>query len=1147
MSKTKKILIALLTVISALCLTLAGCTKNSIEFQDFENKTIEYELNEIFGVSQYLDVLDKDGNPYIATCEVFDADGNKVEIKSGGQFTVVKNYYRLVITVKDDDEEILGQREIIINGVNKTPPYIMFLNMPDFGVINNEVKVPLEFNAKGAQISKKLVVERYLTKKVNGEYVTTTDTENAIVVNGQNFTDDVASFTPTKPGVYKISVYAWNNHQTEADARVLSKDYSIKETADAWGEIESFETPASLIANYNAVKTSPIGEDWYQELPDKNGVVKYGVIKGLAADSTSTTRSIYIQSTYRNNSFFKNWLSNSDFDYLSMMVLVKPKDANEEQKTVSVYKASAFNTTKIPVGEWFEYKVSKTELKVSTNVNNVLAYARATTNGTYFTVSSADYEKFDFYFDNVAYAKGADIVLDKDTYVMGSEITFDIANAGELTKDDFTFYVNKTNAITNNGTLIEEGFLKSGSYSFRLVPDGDNPATYTLLDGNTYTTEIEDDYVSRTYFVQAKLNEQGLQKTGGEQIFASKLITVNGLAISLGESSLGQEVTIDASLEGVDGLTYTYAVKKSSDSDSDWTTLTNNKFTPTVSTSYDVKVVATLGDLEIEKIITKDYAKNIVIDAQFPTGFNKYVIDHNINIVAELEGAENIVVTVKDEHNSPVTITNNAINVSATGTYVITATATYNGIQITNQIEIVVVGDIIIEPTFKVDGEDFDVNNPIMLNSQVTIEALVGGQLPANTANIEYYVVRLDSNPANNYEFTLNNGTFKASLAGTYNVFVYYTEDGIINSSDLITFEVVANTIENARVINTFSDSASVAAAYLSSAKNEMVEGTTWYNEYEGEYGVISTVGQTYNTNYSAFYLRSADYDTQTQMENAGLAKTLFGTEKAPSDEGYLVGFNCENWDYLSIKVYFAKPNGAQSNTLNVYYGDHSDKGDILTVNYNEWTELKIDKGMLLNKLCNSGRLLQQYSTANDDAHRKPMFYADSANVGTVYFDSMSFEKYAEYKHFAEFYYEDNGTQVPKEEIYKIDVNRVNVPLQIKIKLEENDSGYLTIPLVKSGASIDGTSANIVVDYYEGYSSNIKRELQDADNKKINYYAKHMLYFDRSDFNVPCQLIVSNNTKDGAGTVHLKYIYTHTDGTKYVGYLATKIMFTDLA
>ena len=67
-------------------------------------------------------------------------------------------------------------------------------------------------------------------------------------------------------------------------------------------------------------------------------------------------------------------LDNLDEEAL-VNILVKPKNANETQKTVSVYKASAINTTKIPVGEWFEYKVSKTELKVSTNVNNVLAYS----------------------------------------------------------------------------------------------------------------------------------------------------------------------------------------------------------------------------------------------------------------------------------------------------------------------------------------------------------------------------------------------------------------------------------------------------------------------------------------------------------------------------------------------------------------------------------------------------------------------------------------------------------------------------------------------------------------------------------------------------------------------------------------------------
>ncbi len=1230
MSKTRKLLIALLTIISAVCLTLAGCTRNKTQFVDFEDVTIEYDLYETFDASQYLEVYDKQGNLHYANILVYDADGNEVKTLYY-QFKVEKNYYKMVVTIKDD-QEVIGKREIIINGVNKTPPFIMFLNMADFGVMNQPVSVPLQFDTKGASISKKLVVERYVTDKVNGEYVTDLDTQNAIVVENSSFTSEGASFTPTKPGVYKISVYAWNNNQSEAEARVISKTYSIKDNADAWGEIESFETPASLEANYHQYgldyeynpqrglgrivyvtndagdyldengdilykkvdesatnhriafykkansqatdytelayyqdlatysfydangnvaytkegcvtvkdatgadykfnsKGATIGEEWYQEFTDKNGVTKYGVIKAQASENrySTTQRLFHIQSTYRKNDFLKDWYVNENVDYLSVWVLIMPKTANESQTTVQAFKTVAFNTTQIPVGQWFEYKVSKAELKGGTAPTNIFAYNRTVTPGSYFTVSTDDYAKFDFYFDNFSYAKGADITFNSDSFLMGTEIELDIANAGELTKDDFKFYLNKTNAYDNDGNEIAEGYL-GGSCSFNVITDAKPNNNYALIEGCKFTPAIENDYASRQYYIQALLNEQGLAKNNGEQIYASKVITVNNVQVSLSEHELGQEVTINADVPGVNNATFTYAYKQTDATD--WTTLTTNKFTPTVPTSYDVKVVATVGNLTIEKTLTKDYTKEIALSVTLPEGFNKYVINQDMPIVAELEGSANLVVTVVNGSNQNVAITNNVLNVASTGEYTITATCTFNGIALNKVLEIIVVGDKNVTANFKVNGAEFDINNSAVIGDVISVGAVVDGQL--TTQNVTYEVVKLDTNPANNYEITVVGGAFNAVFTGTYNIVVYYNDNSIINASEVYSLTVIANTYENARYINTFSDSESIMAAYTKGEKTTTLEGAEWYSEYQGKYGVISTLGQAYDadSNYSAFYLRSGDYTTSEEFAEAGLAKTVFGTEKSPEYGGYLLGFNSEDWDYLSIPVYVTKPEGVESDTLSIYYVDAKEGSDVIeNVPYNTWYELKLDKPIIMRTFAYLGRLFNQFSNTNDKNHRNPLLLAANGTVENIYFDSMSFEKYTEYEHFGALYLEDeSGNAVTKTETLMMDVANSPATFTIKAKLNKGDTGFLDVSQFK-------------LEYYI-YGGTLTRAFKDGSGNTVSYGASTIFYKDKSSKATPCSFIATNIEAGKDGYTAFKFVYEHTDGKTYIGYLMIECGF----
>ncbi len=1127
MSKIRKLLITLLALISTICFTIVGCSDKDVEFVDFENKTIDYDLGSIFDVRDYLEVYDTDGKLYLAQAKVFDSDDQNVPLYLY-QFTVEKTSYRIVITVKDGDD-VLGTREISVNGINTTPPHIILLDMPEFGVYNNDILVPVKFEGKGATVSKKFIAERYVTNKVNGEYVTTLDTQNAIIKTNNDFTDDGVVFCPTKPGNYKLSIYAWDASKSEAEARVVSKNYAIKETADAWAEFEGFDSPESLASNYhyyngsqkyeyNALrgigqlvyvtnadgdyldengdilykkvdesatenriayykkadaqattydvlayyqnltnyafynandeetftkegcvtiknedgsdyafnyKTATIGEEWYQELADVNNVVKYGVIKARASEHSYSPalKRFFLSSLSKNNSFLRRyndnnstgWIENPDFDYLSIWVLVKPKNANNNKNTITLYSDSSFYQTTVPVGQWFEYKVSKTEIRGQ----NYYPYdilssvtSRPKDTGTYITLSNEDYYDFDFYFDNISYAKGADVVLSSETLLMGQEFTLDIANAGQLTKDDFIFYIGKADSETG---VLQTKVNGSSGYAFSVFT-----ANHTLLDGTyNFTPELESGVSSRKYFIQAMLNEQGLSKNNNEQIYASKVITVSNVNVELSDAELGQEVTINASLQGFANVTFEYYVKQTSATE--WTTLATNKFTPSVSTSYDVKVVAKVDNAQVELTITKDYTKEIDLKVLHPVGFNKYVINKDISIVATLQGSDNLVVSVKDQNNNPITIERNVLNVANTGIYTITATCTYNGVALSKTQQIEVVGDKDVTYEMFVNGQLFDLNNALTMGDSVTFNVYVNGQL--TTQNVSYKVVKLDSKPENNVELDTTSTGFVANYAGTYNVWVYYNDSGVMNASKMATITVEAGY----GFFNDFSDSASVYASYKLAltaeekadvqykkvtptdteinVANSIAPNTSWVSNYNGKYGVISTKPQDVQASNGEYpstngalgvALRSFNYGTAQEF-NSALNSLMYNSATYAADNAPTLAVKSPNWDYVSIWVYIAKEN-AEVNETTKLYGIY--KHLIGEVKYNEWVEIKLDKFYVAQSYGNRG-ISEPFTSYNGRSF--PTFFLalstsdaqyEKNKDATVYVDSMAFKKY---------------------------------------------------------------------------------------------------------------------------------------------------------
>ncbi len=1054
MSKMRKLLIALLTIISAVCLTLVGCGETNVQFVDFENKTIEYDKGELFDASSYMDVYDVNGNMYYANVKIYNADGETVShIKY--IFKATEDSYKIVITVKDGDD-VIATREIQVNCIDRMAPYITLLDMPSFGIYNEEVFVPIDFEDTTTNFNKKLRVERYVTENVDGEYVTTLDTQNAIVKNTGDFTADGVAFVPTKPGTYKISVYAWDNGANETDARVVSKDYSIKETADAWGEVEGFDSPTSLVANYHYSNVSAeynplrgtgsyvyvtnddgdyldaegnilykkvdesttenriayykkadaqateydvlayylsledylfydaennvsklkegcvrakdekgvdisfnnkfasIGQEWYDELTDDNGVTKFGVIKTHYSENiyADTAKKIFLKSSTKSTEFLRTyngnsstgWVENPKYDYLSFWMLIQPKEGkNPTNTTVSVYSQSNFNITKVPVGEWFEYKVSKAELRQMNYPFYYLSVDRLQQQGSYINISNQDAYNFDFYFDNVSYAKGADITTGTSSLIMGQPLNLDIENCGELTKDDFIFYIGKADNILNTNKNYNTAFFED----------------HVIATNATYTPEVQADKTSQKYYVQAKLSADGVVKNNGRQIYASTIITVKNVAVELSGEELGQEVTITANLEGIDNLTYTYFIKETSATE--WTQLTNNKFTPSKPTSYDVKVVATNGTVQVEKTLTKDYTKAIAISVRPASGDDKPYINKDLTIVTELKGSSAISVAVKDSNGDDVTVTDGVFNVSKMDIYTIIANTTFNGVAIENTLDVRVAGPAEVVASIAETAT-------IGVTESLEITATTGSEYTLS------YSVKLPTGTI----MALDSNVLPIEFVGVHEIYVTAMQGTEMMGEAVLTTTIKAMTttdIANTGIYATFGYDGSEIAAWNGTAASykglnteesvahgTLANGDPWRADWHEsitdkngvtKYGVVSTRPSKTSPGSSVangIHLRSDVYstsDVNAPFFGAGNnGKPYF--DNGITDLGKEQSIEYAGYDYLSIPVYIPKADAEDGEyaTVRLIYAVQTFK-----VPYNTWYELKIDKMFLAGNM----------------------------------------------------------------------------------------------------------------------------------------------------------------------------------------------------
>ena len=1099
---------------------------------------------------------------------VWDGYGLETETIDG------KTYY--VTTVKYDYEDVVNAREIY-----KGTPFQFPSDANDY----SKYSTVLGFYNRSGDV---IVDGRNLTFGKASDY--SSHEEYLTHVNG-----DMTIFEKAGPA------NLLDNFSDEISERA-SFTYSIESGVDKDGNPLMYSGKPYL-KRYYAYMQQHEGAKYVGEKEDDYGVKEKGVliIPAQLADTRASqyTRNFYFKSSIRNTEFFDS--TNADYDYVAFRLMIQTTARKGEVDTVmlgvggGVDDATFYDSTGVagqsyinaPVNQWITVKLSRYyfEDKIGSKrmgaLNEVVTgsatanfYVREGNRNLGYTQSkqpvyvkedgSYDVERFEGEYqlciDYMAYEKEMGLTANGQGYEM-EEVVLDDgrytgtdengeykyekfarystvnANAGEevTLATLFDEYTVKYTVIAPNGEIEDLGgntFVPTQVGTYKVIASCDD---YYLKDGEQTTLY--------------KSHQQGelTLEVVGKQVSA----TIENANAKRGDIITLSDVISDVKYgDDVVNSNVSYLVKAPSEieykQDDEFVAKEEGVYSIKVQYNYNVYLAQTEA-LELT-VGSRSLVATVKAEDDGELDLSAVAKDTTVKLGAELDdiGVVNAKYFVKSPNEVGYQEKGSVmLPVNELGVYSIKVQYNYNGVDFVDIIEFtVVIKEIEVTAQFVefVDDECKEIDfNEITFNKTITVKVFADGE--EVTQGITYSVIKRDKGSNDeviyDYQYQVTDGTFTAVLAGDYKIYVKYADFEI----QVYEITVNANSIENARVLNTFSDSTSVAASYLAGDKATMVEGTTWYDKYEGKYGVISTTGQTYNTSYSGFYLKTADYTTLKAMQNAGLAQTVYGQEKEP-DDADVASFNCENWDYVSIWAYFAKPEGVEGDTLNVYYVDHSNKGYILTVNYNEWVELKLDKAILVAKLATNGKILQVFDYENDSKNyynSNPIFYTDSS-VGSVYIDSMSFEKYEGYTDFAELYFEDNidangetvendengkptkGTPVSQNSNYQLSASRTDVVFTIRIKLNANDDDYVDAETI---------STKFKWEYY-AYGGNVKNNGVLTNTYATAGKANYANYAAKTAPVAPAYI----KPLTGANAqLWLKYTYEAEDGTKYIGYI----------
>lgn len=358
----KKWKILLLSALCISCFSVAACKDKETATNPlvgFVDETVEIEIGDIFSLRDFLNVYDEENSLYKATFELTDSEGNPVTLLAN-EFTVEdKVGYTLVLNAHDiKTGEIIATRTVQLKTVDKSAPIIAIGDMVDYGVIGQEIRVPLIFDDASQEYSTNVSVMRVPYSVAKNGY----DESAAQAVTVEHVSKgSEASFTPTLQGRYKIVVEAWDGTDKAAakESAVYRSKHVYLDVKTSEGEIEGFDLPSSTAAVYGvnsetgkAEKAlSGNGVAWHETFNGRDGVISM-----KPAKTNEYGGAYYVRSTTKTTDFYKfgtDITQNTMWDYLSAWIYV----AGEEGETVEVSgEYNRFPQT-VPCNTWYEYRV----------------------------------------------------------------------------------------------------------------------------------------------------------------------------------------------------------------------------------------------------------------------------------------------------------------------------------------------------------------------------------------------------------------------------------------------------------------------------------------------------------------------------------------------------------------------------------------------------------------------------------------------------------------------------------------------------------------------------------------------------------------------------------------------------------------------
>ena len=395
MKRTKKVMLAVLATLSLSLGAFASCNKTEekgVALVNFTDETIEVELGTMFSVKDYLDIYDENDVLYGASVEIKDSNGNDVSTL-GYEFVVEdETGYTLVITARHPETgETVAMRTLALKVVDTSAPLITIGDFPAYGVVGEDLKIPVRFMDASADYNTNVLVER-IPYNPDPEVADYDESLAQSLEVGYESKGKSATFTPEKPGQYKITVEAWDGvDKAEAQTAKLYRSKSVWATVRSAyyeADIETFETPDTVDAAYVYDKSRSEAEQapyqrvdsdgqtrtrwkefknanakWHEEYAGKFGVLQTdGVV-----DTEYNWTKYYVMSSTRDAHYYScgasdtgkataetTWQTDERWDYVSVWTYV----AGNDGETVNVRILNNIEKT-VNCNEWFETRAYK--------------------------------------------------------------------------------------------------------------------------------------------------------------------------------------------------------------------------------------------------------------------------------------------------------------------------------------------------------------------------------------------------------------------------------------------------------------------------------------------------------------------------------------------------------------------------------------------------------------------------------------------------------------------------------------------------------------------------------------------------------------------------------------------------------------------